>query len=92
MYIALSGLARKAVILTAMPDLSLANRDRTIADLTPAVITRLPLRCAYVIEFVEHRMGFEPMNTGFADQRVNHFAIGASRATSVSRCLPYFIG
>jgi hypothetical protein len=22
-------------------------------------------------------MGFEPMNTGFADQRVNHFAIGA---------------
>src|SRR5487761_993951 len=28
---------------------------------------------------VEHRMGFEPMNTGFADQRVNHFAIGAHR-------------
>ncbi len=26
---------------------------------------------------MEHRMGFEPMNTGFADQRVNHFAIGA---------------
>ena len=26
---------------------------------------------------VEHRMGFEPMNTGFADQRVSHFAIGA---------------
>jgi len=23
-------------------------------------------------------MGFEPMNTGFADQRVSHFAIGAS--------------
>ena len=23
-------------------------------------------------------MGFEPMSTGFADQRVNHFAIGAS--------------
>ena len=22
-------------------------------------------------------MGFEPMNTGFADQRVSHFAIGA---------------
>jgi hypothetical protein len=22
-------------------------------------------------------MGFEPMSTGFADQRVNHFAIGA---------------
>jgi hypothetical protein len=28
-------------------------------------------------EFLEHRMGFEPMNTGFADQRVSHFAIGA---------------
>ena len=24
-------------------------------------------------------MGFEPMNTGFADQRVSHFATGASR-------------
>jgi hypothetical protein len=28
-------------------------------------------------KIVEHRMGFEPMNTGFADQRVSHFAIGA---------------
>lgn len=28
---------------------------------------------------LEHRMGFEPMSTGFADQRVNHFAIGAHR-------------
>src|ERR1035437_1528941 len=27
---------------------------------------------------LEHRMGFEPMNTGFADQRVSLFAIGAS--------------
>jgi hypothetical protein len=26
-------------------------------------------------------MGFEPMNTGFADQRVSHFAIGAHIAT-----------
>ncbi len=25
-------------------------------------------------------MGFEPMNTGFADQRVSHFAIGAFTA------------
>jgi hypothetical protein len=25
-------------------------------------------------------MGFEPMNTGFADQRVSHFAIGARAA------------
>jgi hypothetical protein len=25
---------------------------------------------------LEDRMGFEPMNTGFADQRVSHFAIG----------------
>jgi hypothetical protein len=28
---------------------------------------------------LEHRMGFEPMNTGFADQRVSLFAIGACR-------------
>ena|GEM_PF-4192329 len=28
--------------------------------------------------FLEDRMGFEPMNTGFADQRVSHFAIGPS--------------
>ncbi len=27
--------------------------------------------------WLEHRMGFEPMNTGFADRRVSHFAIGA---------------
>ena len=26
-------------------------------------------------------MGFEPMNTGFADQRVSHFAIGAHGTT-----------
>ncbi len=26
---------------------------------------------------MEHRMGFEPMNTGFADQRVSLFATGA---------------
>ncbi len=25
-------------------------------------------------------MGFEPMNTGFADQRVSHFATGAQVA------------
>ena len=37
---------------------------------------------------LEHRMGFEPMNTGFADQRVSHFAIGAlpaSRAAHLAR-------
>ena len=27
--------------------------------------------------YLEHRMGVEPMNTGFADQRVSHFATGA---------------
>jgi hypothetical protein len=26
---------------------------------------------------MEHREGIEPSNTGFADQRVSHFAIGA---------------
>jgi hypothetical protein len=31
------------------------------------------------LNLLEHRMGFEPMNTGFADQRVSHFAIGAHR-------------
>jgi hypothetical protein len=30
-----------------------------------------------LLKSLEHRMGFEPMNTGFADQRVSHFAIGA---------------
>jgi hypothetical protein len=30
-------------------------------------------------------MGFEPMNTGFADQRVSHFAIGASAPPRISR-------
>ena len=31
-------------------------------------------------------MGFEPMNTGFADQRVSHFAIGAlARRTGARR-------
>jgi hypothetical protein len=28
-------------------------------------------------------MGFEPMNTGFADQRVSHFATGASAVPHV---------
>ena len=30
-------------------------------------------------------MGFEPMNTGFADQRVSHFAIGASGCRATGR-------
>ena len=29
-------------------------------------------------------MGFEPMSTGFADQRVSHFAIGALVARALS--------
>jgi hypothetical protein len=28
-------------------------------------------------DFMEHREGIEPSNTGFADQRVSHFATGA---------------
>ncbi len=37
-------------------------------------------------------MGFEPMNTGFADQRVSHFAIGAHlhRAPAAWESLAYF--
>jgi hypothetical protein len=30
-------------------------------------------------------MGFEPMNTGFADQRVSHFATGASAPPRLAR-------
>jgi hypothetical protein len=36
---------------------------------------------------LEHRMGFEPMNTGFADQRVSHFAIGALVETVLLKTL-----
>src|ERR1700679_1844027 len=32
---------------------------------------------------MEHREGIEPSNTGFADQRVSHFATGAHFACSV---------
>jgi hypothetical protein len=32
-------------------------------------------------------MGFEPMNTGFADQRVSHFAIGAHSLLRVAAVL-----
>jgi hypothetical protein len=38
-----------------------------------------------LLSYLEHRMGFEPMNTGFADQRVSHFAIGALFATLPKR-------
>jgi hypothetical protein len=38
---------------------------------------------------LEHRAGIEPANTGFADQRVSHFATGAHlvvlRAASLTR-------
>ncbi len=34
-------------------------------------------------------MGFEPMNTGFADQRVSHFAIGAYAASYPAAAQPY---
>src|SRR6201987_355807 len=30
-----------------------------------------------VADYMEHRAGIEPANTGFADQRVSHFATGA---------------
>ena len=33
--------------------------------------------CHKLLTILEHRMGVEPMNTGFADQRVSHFATGA---------------
>jgi hypothetical protein len=31
----------------------------------------------YRLKILEHRAGFEPANTGFADLRVSHFATGA---------------
>jgi hypothetical protein len=31
---------------------------------------------------LEHRAGIEPANTGFADQRVSHFATGAHPAAN----------
>jgi hypothetical protein len=40
---------------------------------------------------MEHREGIEPSNTGFADQRVSHFATGAHidrSAGSLSARLP----
>ena len=37
-------------------------------------------------DFMEHRMGFEPMNTGFADQRVSHFATGAHGPAALRCC------
>ena len=40
------------------------------------------------IEKMEHRAGIEPANTGFADQRVSHFATGALvRRTGMRRVL-----
>jgi hypothetical protein len=41
---------------------------------------------------MEHRMGFEPMNTGFADQRVSHFAIGALAAATEYRGGEIYLG
>ena len=34
---------------------------------------------------MEHRAGIEPANTGFADQRVSHFATGASPVPRIAR-------
>jgi hypothetical protein len=34
------------------------------------------------LEIMEHREGIEPSNTGFADQRVSHFATGARDFTA----------
>ena len=35
----------------------------------------------YIEDVLEHRAGIEPANTGFADQRVSHFATGAHSAS-----------
>src|ERR1700678_4059487 len=37
---------------------------------------------------VEHREGIEPSNTGFADQRVSHFATGAHVDRSAGSLIP----
>ena len=38
---------------------------------------------------LEHRVGIEPTNTGFADQRVSHFATGAHVKFNKSNSLAY---
>ena len=49
--------------------------DGTLCSPSVVVIFTAFPRTAYIL--LEHRMGVEPMNTGFADQRVSHFATGA---------------
>ena len=41
------------------------------------VLTSTPKNLDKSFILLEHRAGIEPANTGFADQRVSHFAIGA---------------
>ena len=46
---------------------------------------------------MEHRAGIEPANTGFADQRVSHFATGAHvplymMKCTAERCANYYCG
>ena len=54
-----------------------------------ATAARVGRESAPAVDSVEHREGIEPSNTGFADQRVSHFATGAHlvvmRAVSVER-------
>jgi hypothetical protein len=51
------------------------GRKRTLSR-----IARLDLLTVVCQLNLEHREGIEPSNTGFADQRVSHFATGAHSA------------
>src|SRR5215469_13272452 len=67
----------------SIPDRSLPNRARRATPsefprVSPATHSRTHREeQRKLLNLLEHRAGIEPANTGFADQRVSHFATGA---------------
>ena len=49
----------------------------TYNKISSMIIAKQPTGRSEVKRDLEHRAGIEPANTGFADQRVSHFATGA---------------
>ena len=64
-----------------------AASEKVVPTISPTVAQKLNIIQTQVVDLLEHRMGFEPMNTGFADQRVSHFAIGAHSLLCVAALL-----